>query len=337
MRWQAALLALVAGCADWGRPPLTAPYRAGEPLIQEQGLVGIASDESAAAVQLVDAEGAPPRLDLIALDAGGGATRQIAVAPEKTARAVALRLRADGRKAVSLLAAIATEEWPEALARAAGEGFVRVPPAATRSGAREWFVPAAAHGTAAPPLLLRVAVSKGNPAAFVVLLSAPAESGGSAAEVELARQPISGTSIEAELWKTAGTVWLLSGSVADGEPLRRAIGLRRGSLRRGEAELHNGRGLSLRAARDFGGAAREFERAIAADPRFVGALYNAASTAALSGRDEEAVAFLRRAAEVDRRRVQVLGRDDEALAALRQRSDVREILGMKRPPPGTSK
>src|SRR5207253_2732996 len=83
------------------------------------------------------------------------------------------------------------------------------------------------------------------------------------------------------------------------------------------------------AARDLGGAAREFERAIAADPRFVGALYNAASTAALSGRDEEAVAFLRRAAEVDRRRVQVLGRDDEALAALRQRSDVREILGMK--------
>ena len=157
MRWQAALLALVAGCADWGRPPLTAPYRAGEPLIQEQGLVGIASDESAAAVQLVDAEGAPPRLDLIALDAGGGTTSQIAVAPEKTARAVALRLRADGRKAVSLLAAIATEEWPEALARAAGEGFVRVPPAATRSGAREWFVPAAAHGTAAPPLLLREA------------------------------------------------------------------------------------------------------------------------------------------------------------------------------------
>lgn len=335
MRWQAALLALVAGCADWGRPPLTAPYRAGEPLIQEQGLVGIAPDESAAAVQLVDAEGAPPRLELIALDAGGGATRHLAAAPQETARTVARRVRAEGRNAVPLLAAIASEEWPEALARAADEGFIRIPPVVAERGPREWLV-ASVAGVGAP-LLLRVFVSQGDPPAFVALLSAPTESGHRADEVELARQPISGTPIAAELWKTAGTVWLLSGSVAEGEPLRRAIGLRRGSLRRGEAELHGRRGLSLRAARDFAGAAREFERAIAADPRFIEALYNAASTAALSGRDEEAVALLRRAAEVDRRRVQVLGRDDEALAALRQRSDVREILGMKRPPPGTSK
>src|SRR5207302_910549 len=231
---------------------------------------------------------------------------------------------------------IATEEWPEALARAAGEGFVRIPPAATRSSAREWFVPAAAHGSAAPPLLLRVAVSKGNPAAFVVLLSAPAESGGSAAEVELARQPISGTSIEAELWKTAGTVWLLSGSVADGEPLRRAVGLRRGSLARGEAQIHNAHGYSDYSAGELDAAHREFDRAIAADPRFVDALYNAASTAALADRPAQAIEYLRRAVEVDARRVQVLGRDDDDLKILRRRPEVRALLGMKRAPPETS-
>src|SRR5689334_24292738 len=41
-------------------------------------------------------------------------------------------------------------------------------------------------------------------------------------EVELARQPIAGTPIEGDLWLWRGTGWLLSGSVAGGEPLRRS-------------------------------------------------------------------------------------------------------------------
>ncbi len=76
--------------------------------------------------------------------------------------------------------------------------------------------------------------------------------------------------------------------------------------------------------------------AIAADPRFIDALYNAASTAALADREADAVAYLRRAAEVDPRRVQVLGRDDDDLKVLRRRADVRALLGLKRLPPETS-
>jgi hypothetical protein len=42
--------------------------------------------------------------------------------------------------------------------------------------------------------------------------------------------------------------------------------------------------------------------------------------------------LLRRAAAVDPARVQVLGRNDDDLKALRARPDVREILGLRRPP-----
>jgi tetratricopeptide (TPR) repeat protein len=330
VRWQAALLALAAGCADWGRPPLTAPYRAGEPVVQEQALVGISADGSAAAVQLVDAEGAPPRLELIVLDGAGGPTRHLAGAPDEASRAVARRLRAEGNKAMPLLAAAVRQAWPEAVAFASRQGFAPLTPALPERP-RQWAIVAKAAGS--PPLLLHLALSEEDPPAFVLLLGFPSGTDASASEVELARQPIAGTPIAGGLWQAADVVWLLSGSVADTDPLRRAVGLRRGSLRRGEAELHDRRGLALRAARDLAGASREFDRALAADPRFVEALYNAASAAAVSGREEEAVALLRRAAEVDRRRVEVLGRADESLAALRRRSDVREILGMKRQPP----
>jgi tetratricopeptide (TPR) repeat protein len=337
VRWQAALLALAVGCADWRRPPLTAPYRADEPLVQEQALLGISRDGSAAAAQLVDAEGAPPRLELIALEAQGGPTRHLAAAPDEAARAVSRRLRAEGRKRVPLLAAAIADFWPDALAIAAREGFPKSGDAILDSAGGEsskvsrHSVPARVTGSS--PLLLRVALSRGDPPAFLLLLGMASEPDGRVEEVELARQPISGAPIEGGLWWTADIVWLLSGSVDGGEPLRRAVGLRRGSLRRGEADLHNRRGLSLRAARDLQRASREFELAIATDPAYVEPLYNAASTAAASGRDEDAVELLRRAAAVDRRRVQVLGRSDESLQALRRRADVREILGMKRPPP----
>src|SRR6267143_1794268 len=136
-----------------------------------------------------------------------------------------------------------------------------------------------------------------------------------------------------ELWMQAGVVWLLTGSVVAGEPLHRAVGLRRASLPRGEARLHDLHGLAALAASEMEAARREFGRAIAADPTYAEGLYDAAVTAATAGRAEEAVDLLRRAAALDPIRVQVRGRNDEALAALRSRGDVRALLGMHRLPP----
>jgi len=314
---------------------LTAPYRADEPLLHEQALVGLSIGGSAAAVQLIDAEGAPPQLELLALDAAGGATRHAGSAPQDAALAVARRLRADGQKPVPLLASAVAQEWPEGLALAVQQGFAASAPIAhdLLGGLRVSGAPE----SGSLPLLLRIVLADGDPRAFTMVLSAAPGVDAGGGEVELARQPISGRPIEPAVWIAAGVAWLLSGSVADGEPLRRAVGLRRGSLRRGEAELHNAHGISLRAARDWTGAGREFERASATDPQFFDAVYNAASTAALSGRDDAAVALLRRAAQLDRRRLQVLGRNDEWPEPLRSRADVREILGMKRSPPASSK
>jgi hypothetical protein len=328
-------LPLLSACADWQRPPLTAPYRAGEPLLQEQALVGLAPDGSAAAVQLIDAEGAPARMELLAFDPRGGETRRLAAAPERVARAAARRLRADGRRAVPLLAGIAAEEWPDAKSIAASAGYAARAPAAPEPGKRRWPI-TGAPGAGSLPLSVRTALTSGEPTAFALLIGE--RPGGEAAgdEVELARQPLVGTPIEGELWLWHGTAWLLSGSVADGEPLRRAVGLRRGSLARGEAQIHNAHGYADYSAGELDAARREFDRAIAADPRFVDALYNAASTAALADRPDEAIAYLRRAVEVDARRVQVLGRDDDDLKVLRRRPEVRALLGMKRAPPETS-
>ncbi|HYR20314.1 MAG TPA: hypothetical protein VEQ15_12530 [Myxococcales bacterium] len=335
MRPCLAWCVLLCACAEWRRPPLTAPYLAGEPLLQEQALVGLAPDGSAAAVQLIDAEGVAPRLELLALDARGGETRRLAAAPEGTARAAARRLRAEGRRPLPLLARIAAEEWPEARVAAAASAFTPRPPAAPEPGRRRWPV-TGAPGAGSLPLVLRTGISAGDPPAFVLLLG---ESPGwevDGDEVELVRQPIAGTPVEGELWLWEGTAWLLSGSVGEGEPLRRAVGLRRGSLARGESQIHNAHGLSDYSAGDLDAAGREFDRAIAADPRFVDALYNAASTAAVANRQADAVAYLRRAVEVDARRVQVLGRDDDDLKLLRRRADVRALLGLKRPPPEAS-
>jgi len=335
MRPTLACCLLLCACAEWRAPPLTAPYRAGEPLLQEQALVGLSPDGAAAAVQLIDAEGAPPRLELLALDAAGGETRRLAAAPEAAARAAARKLREAGHRPVPLLAAIAAEEWPEAQAAAAAAGFVPRAPASPEPGKRQWPV-VGAPGAGSLPLVVRVALSGGDPPAFVVLLGERpgGEVGGD--EVELIRQPLAGTPVEGELWLWQRTAWLLSGSVGGGEPLRRAVGLRRASLRRGESQIHNAHGYSDYSAGDLDAARREFDRAIAADPRFVDPLYNAASTAALADRPGDAVAYLRRAVEVDARRVQVLGRDDDDLKVLRRRPDVRALLGLKRLPPETS-
>ena len=157
-------------------------------------------------------------------------------------------------------------------------------------------------------------------------------SGESGEEIELARMNLAGAAIAPQVYVQGDRVWLLAGSVAAAEPLHRAVGVRRASIARGEAQLHNAHGLDDYAAGDLDAATREFGRAIAADPSFVDALYNAASAAALSDRSEEAVQFLRRAAAIDPARVQVLGRNDEDLKTLRKRPEVRALLGLKRPP-----
>src|SRR3989442_6763708 len=71
-RCLACCVLVVSACADWQRPPLTGPYRATEPLLQEQALVGLAPDGSAAAVQLIDAQGTPHRLKLLPMDDRAG-------------------------------------------------------------------------------------------------------------------------------------------------------------------------------------------------------------------------------------------------------------------------
>jgi tetratricopeptide (TPR) repeat protein len=109
--------------------------------------------------------------------------------------------------------------------------------------------------------------------------------------------------------------------------------LRRGSLSRGEARLHLARGRTAQAKGQLDARRRELALAVAADPGFVDALYAAAAFEAISGNEEAALSLLRRAAEADPRRVEVLARDDESLAPLRSRPEVRKLLGQRRPPP----
>jgi tetratricopeptide (TPR) repeat protein len=145
--------------------------------------------------------------------------------------------------------------------------------------------------------------------------------------------PLTGREVLPRLWLRGGVVWLLSGSVSAGDPLRRTVGLRGASIRRGEAQLHNGHGLADYGAGELDAARREFDRAISADPAYVDALYNAAAVAALTDRAEDAVTLLGRAAAIDPGRVQVMGRNDADFKALRRRADVRALLGLRRLPP----
>jgi len=59
----ACIWALGAGCRDFARPALFPEGAAGEPVVQEQALLGLAPEGDAAVAQLLAAEGAPPRLD----------------------------------------------------------------------------------------------------------------------------------------------------------------------------------------------------------------------------------------------------------------------------------
>jgi len=324
-----AAAGLLLACAEWRMPPTFPQQAAGRPVIHEQAVLGLSQEGDLAAAQLVDADGEEPRLTLLAFGRGGEPTRTLLEAPRERAAAVAQRLRTEGRARSPILEQLVSAEWPAAQAKAAQLGYARRPRAQPSQGDDRWQV-RGARDAGALPLVLRVARLDRPSPATALLLSDPQSPD---EEAELLRMPLAGAALPPELWIQSGVVWLLAGSVLDGDPLHRAVGVRRGSLARGEAELHNRHGFADYSAGDLDAARREFARAIAADPRYVDALYNAASTAALANRVEEAVALLRRAAAVDPARVQVLGRNDEDLKALRTRPDVRALLGLRRLPP----
>lgn len=327
MRLLALLLA--AACADLKAQPTFPVEAAGRPVIAEQAILGIADDGDAAVAQLVDADDRAPELSLLVFDRAGGPTRTLLQAAPPAAQKVAQRVRQAGRRPSPILAAALAADWPEALVKAADEGFDPRAPATPEPGRRRWLVPGSADNGSLP-LALRLGESGENPRALLLLLSEKLDAG---EEIELARMTLLGASIAPELYVQGDVAWLLSGSVLPGEPLHRAVGVRRGSLSRGEAQLHNGHGLADYGAGDLDAARREFERAMAADPSYVDGVYNAASAAALSDRIDDAVALLKRAVELDPARVQVLGRNDDDLKVLRKRADVRAMLGLRRPPP----
>ena len=318
-----AVLACSLACAEWRMAP-TFPRQAAErPVVHEQAVAGLSEGGDAAVLDLVDAEGEAPRLTLFVWGPRGVPARPLLEAPADRARAVAEAIRRSGGSPRPLLAAAAAAEWPEAGAAASAQGYLpRDPLPGKRTFA---VVGAAAAGSL--PLVLTLSASP-QPASLLLL-----GDGGSDEEVELARMPLAGDAIEPRLWVRAGVAWLLAGSVLPGEPLRRAIGLRRASLLRGEAELHNLHGLADSQAGEIDSARREFDRAIAADPAYFDALYNAAAAAAIADRADEAIALLRRAAAIDPARIQVLGRGDADFRSLRLRPEVRALFGMKRPPP----
>ena len=324
-------LALCA-CADFRQPATFPQQAAGRPVVAEQALLGLSNNGDAAVAQFIDADGAAPALTLDVFDAAGGPTRGIEAAPAAVARAVAERVRAAGRRPSPILAAALASEWPEAAARAAELGFLQRPPASPEPGRRRWLI-AGVPENGALPLALRLFDSADEPHALILLLTESAAGAASGDSVEILRATLAGAAVAPELWVQNGVAWLIAGSLFPGEPLHRTVGVRRGSLLRAEAQLHNAHGLADYGGGDLDAARREFDRAIAADPRFADGLYNAAAAAALSDRTEEAVAFLRRAAEADPERVQVLGRNDEDLRVLRRRADVRALLGLRRPPP----
>ncbi|MFL5409345.1 MAG: tetratricopeptide repeat protein [Myxococcales bacterium] len=324
---KSALLILCAACSEWRMRPLTAPYVAAAPLVQEQALVGLDPDGNVAALQLVEAEGMPPSLELWRLDRDGGPSRLLLAAAGDVAAGVAAAVRERGRTRSPLLLEAAKRPWADAFARANALGFESLLPDVSDARSHGYLV--AAPGDL--PCVLRTVHTGGDPPSYVVLL---AEAAGSGDEVEIARQPTAGDPAVGGVWIRNSTAWLLSGSVGRGDPLRRTIALRRGSIARGAAEILLAHGRAERAKGDLDSARLSLGRAVTADPRFVDALYAAAALDAVSGRPDAAVSLLRRAAEVDRRRVQVLGRDDADLVSLRNRQDVRKLLGLPSAPAG---
>ena len=320
-----ALLACCLSCTEWRRAPTFPEQAAERPVVHEQALLGVSESGVGAVAELLDAEGEPPRLRLLSWEEPGRSPRTLREAAADRAIAVAERIRREGARAEPLLAGALAAGWPEATAAAREAGFPPQPAAAPDPGPL-WRIRGAPEAGALP-LVLGVAREDD---ALVVRLGDGAPD---AAQVEVARMPLAGEPIEPRLFVSAAAAWLLAGSVLPGRPLRRAIGLRRISLRRAEARLHREHALADARTGEMDAARRELQRASGADPAYFDALYDAAAVAALTGREEEAIAWLRRAASIDGARVQVLGRDDADLRSIRRRPEVRELLGLRRLPP----
>jgi hypothetical protein len=321
-------MACLFGCADYQKPATFPREAAGAAVINEQAILGLDASGDALVASLIDADAQPAELRLFVFDAHGAPSIDVLDSRPETARAVSRRLVERGHERTPQLEIALRAEWPEAFAKMLELGF-KGPKALVPEPASRKFAVAGVAGNGSLPLVLRLTEMEGSPRALAMMLGD--EPGGP--ETELSRMPLAGEAMESELFVQNGVAWLLAGSTRAGEPVHRQIGTRRGSIQRGEAELHNAHGLSDYAAGDIDAARKEFARAIAADDTFVDSLYNAAATAALSDDDANALRFLKLASRLDPARVQVLGRDDEDLKQLRRRKDVRALLGLQRPPP----
>ena len=325
MRWLVlAGLACLLGCADYRQKPIFPEAAAHQPVLNEQAILGLSAAGDALVAQLIDADGQPPELELLVFDARGGPTKSVLRARPEVAREVGARLLQDGAAPVPLLALAVRGQWPQAARETQALDFHPEQPLEANPS-RTWPM----TGAAGAALVLREDQVGGPPRSVVLTLSEDT----SAAQVELLRMPLYGEPVASQLFVKNGVVWLLSGSTKGGEPLHRAVGVRRGALRRGESTLYVMDGLAAWSRGDLAAARRQFDRAIAADGSYPDALYQGARAAAASQDDPAAIALLRRAAAADPARVQVLGRSDPELKRLRDQDEVRVLLGERRPPP----
>src|SRR2546430_14595551 len=82
-----ALLGCVLACAEWRMPPTFPERAAGRPVLHEQALLGLSPQGDAAVAELLEADGAQPRLALLVFDRAGGATRALLEASLESAPA----------------------------------------------------------------------------------------------------------------------------------------------------------------------------------------------------------------------------------------------------------
>ena len=253
------MTACVCACADWSVRPIF-PASEGLPVLQEQALLGLVPS-GALAAQLVWADGAPPKLTLLALDAGAGPARTLLTAPDALAEELAAALLEKGYALVPLLGSLVAARWPEAQQEALAQGYAQATPLAPEPGRRRFPV----EGKGGLPLSLRLLDLPGPPTALGLSLSEqPGGQAGGSDEVELCQMPLAGAPVAPQVWLSGGVAWLLAGSVrggpgsGEGGALHRTVGLRRGALGRAEAGLHNLHGLGDYGAGDLDAASREF-------------------------------------------------------------------------------
>src|SRR3954469_5187653 len=122
--------ACLIACAEWRMQPTFPAAAAGLPVLHEQALLGLSQEGDAAVAQIVDADGQPPELALLAFDRAGGPSRTLLIAPGGLAAEISRAVRADGHKAAPVLAERIVLDWPAALERARELGFL--PRAAAR-------------------------------------------------------------------------------------------------------------------------------------------------------------------------------------------------------------